>query len=311
MLAAAIVIAVLLVFVLLPCVTVTLMLFRRKSIPDFDELKDPPGGWYTPYIQGILEDIAFMRQIDSREVSVRADDGVELKAAWYGSASNKTAILLHGFCATPLNNFSVIGKTLYERGWNLLLVWQRGHNKSGGAYTTLGVKERGDLFKWIEKAGELAPGSKLLLWGVSMGGATVAYASDELPTDTVRAMVVDCCYCSPADQMLTGLRGKLCRPLMPLIRLLSRLFYGIDIKSRTTEPLSRTEVPAAFVTGLADTTVTPERFMCNYEACASNKLLVCVPDAPHALAFAAADEETRDKLFSFIDGAFEAQSKQL
>ena len=142
-----------------------------------------------------------------------------------------------------------------------------------------------------------------MLYGLSMGGATVAYASDRLPGETVRAIVLDCSYPSPYHQMYAG-KGAMAliwAPLMPLIRLFSKLFVHIDIKQPTSAALEKAAAPAFFIGGLADRKVPFSQFVMNYEACSSEKELLAVPNAPHAMAFAEADGQQIEKLFKFID----------
>lgn len=301
-------IGILIFLFVLPCLVITLLLFRRKTIHDFDDRLQADMRSYMPYLDGILGDMAHMRSLSPREISVTSADGITLKADWYDRSGSRTAILLHGFCSTPLNNFSTLGREFYERGWNVLMVWQRGHGKSGGKFTTLGLKESDDLLLWIAKAESLAPDSRIALYGISMGGATVCYASNRIESDSVRALCIDCCYTSPYDQMCKG-KGVLSviwAPIMPLVVFFCRLILGVNIRQLTTDSLKSTRIPAAFLIGLADKTVPPGFFRKNYEACASEKILIEVKEAPHALAFTAADGEKRQRLFDFIERSFNA-----
>lgn len=302
---ALIIAAAVIVLILLPCLVITLMLFGRKTIYDFDERGQRDMRSYEPYIEGILKDIAFMRALKPGELSIESRDGIALKADWYPQGSERTIIFAHGFCSTPLNNFSSLGRAFYERGWNVLTIWQRGHGKSGGKFTTMGLREHEDLLGWIGLIGELVPGGRIALYGISMGGATVAYAADKLPP-AVKAIGVDCSYRSPFDQMCRG-KGvftALWMPIMPLIILFSRLVLGVNITQKTTDSLKNARVPAVFMIGLSDKTVPPKFFRTLYDSCSSRKELIEVAHAPHALAFAQADHAERERLFGFIEHSF-------
>ena len=305
----ALIITGILVFLLvLPCLVITHLLFRHKTVDDFDSGRHKDLSSYEPYLDGILKDMAHMRSLGPREISVTAPDGTSLKADWYEGRLPRTAILLHGFCSTPLNNFSTLGRELLERGWNVLAVWQRGHGKSGGRYTTLGLKESEDLHLWIERAEELSPGALIAVYGISMGGATVCYASDRIEDPNVRALCIDCCYTSPFDQMCKGkgIFSVIWAPIMPLIVLFCRLMLGVNIRRLTTDSLRNDRIPSAFLIGLADMTVPPAFFMKNYEACAAEKALFEVKGAPHALAFNAMSADERKRFFDFIEQSFKA-----
>ena len=298
--------AFLLLFCVLPCFVITILLFRRKTIRDFDVRDKANMKGYAPFLDGILADMAYMRSLAPKELHITAPDGTRLAAEWYDAHGARTAILAHGFCSTPLNNFSTLGRELIGRGFNVLMIWQRGHGKSGGKYTTLGIKEHEDLLLWIDEAERLAPKTGIILYGISMGGATVAYASDRIASPNVKALCIDCCYCSPYDQMCRGkgLLSVLWTPIMPLIMLFSRLMLGVNIRKRTTDSLKDTRIPAVFLIGLDDETVTPKSFRANFVSCGSEKELIEVRSAPHALAFVAADEAARLRFFDFIDKSF-------
>lgn len=294
----------------LPCAAVTYLLFRRKTVHDFDERPRPSDRSYEPYWDTILSNMAYVRSLPYEEQTLTAEDGVRLLANWYDRGSKRTLILLHGFCSTPLNNFSALARAFYERGYNLLMVWQRGHGKSGGKYTTLGLRESGDLLRWIDRVNELVPAGSIAVYGISMGGATVAYASDRIVSSSVKVIGIDCCYCSPYDQMCKGkgVLSVLWTPMMPLVCLFSKLLMGVNIRRHTYDSLKNTRIPAVFMIGLADKKVPPRFFRTNYEACASEKELIEVPGAPHALAFVAADGTLRERLFEFVDRSFPAEA---
>ena len=307
---ALIVTGIFLFFFALPCFVVTLLLFKRKTTYDFSERRQADMSSYEPYLDRILSDMEYMRSLEPKELSLTADDGVVLKADWYDNGSKKTVIMLHGFCSTPLNNFSTSGRALWDRGFNLLMVWQRGHGKSGGRFTTMGVKESSDLLRWIDMFEQLVEGGLSALYGVSMGGATVSYASDRISSKSVRAMCIDCCFLSPYDQMCKGkgILSVIWAPMMPLVVLFAKLLLGVNIRRRTVESLKNTQIPAVFMIGSDDSMVPPRFFRKNYDACASEKELVEVKGAPHALAFVAADDETRGRLFDFVDRSFEREA---
>ncbi len=312
MIIALLIIGFLLVFFILPSIVITLMLFWHRSIRDFDERGEMRMPSLLPYIDTILADMAYMRSLPHERIAETASDGIELKAEWYPNGSSRTVIMLHGFRTTPLNNFSCIGRAFYEKGWNLLLVYQRGHNVSGGRFTLMGLREQYDLLRWIDRTEKLVPGGSIAVYGVSMGGAAAAYASDKLRSGAVRSLVIDCSYLSPADQMFGG-RGPLSALLAffkPLAVLNSKLLLGVDIRQKTTDSLKRSIVPAVFITSLDDRMVTPRSTELNFEACASEKELIKVESSPHALAFTAADEQTRQRIFDFIDRSFLAEAEK-
>ena len=133
-------------------------------------------------------------------------------------------IFFHGYCATPQINFCVQAKDLYRRGYDVLLVYQRGHGKSGGAHTTMGLNERYDVKPWVEWAKSRPGEPRIVLYGTSMGASTVAYSSVLLEeTSGVKGMVLDSIYLTPHQQIyhecvVRRIPAK--RFMMPMIRCL-------------------------------------------------------------------------------------------
>jgi pimeloyl-ACP methyl ester carboxylesterase len=69
---------------------------------------------------------------------------------------------------------------VHSRGWNALLFDLRHHGQSGGEATTFGVREKDDVHAAIDLARERSPGP-MVLWGISLGGASVVMAASEDP----------------------------------------------------------------------------------------------------------------------------------
>lgn len=292
-----------LLFLILPAAVLTIKLFSRKRTADFDQVP-PDFNWstYLPYRSELLSAISSMRVEPHEEVETESD-GAVLKAEFYYRGFDRTAILMHGYCSTPMNNCAIIGSALLKRGYNLLLVHQRAHNRSEGRFTFLGSKEQYDLLKWIEWTEHRVPTGRIVLYGVSMGAAAIGFASDKIKTQSVRAMVLDCCIASPYCQM-TG-NGKAIRmtllPVILLIGLFARLFIGLNIRSDMRESLKNTRIPALFIGGSADAK-SPARLIedCRSKCCSESELMM-ISGAPHALTFAQASDEERERVLDFLE----------
>ena len=282
----------------------TLRFFSRKQIRDFDSFApDESLGHYEPYREAILKDMAYMRSLVPEEVFLTARDGTQLAGALFERGFSRTVLLFHGYCSTPANNFSTIARAFLERGWNVLAVHQRGHGKSGGRFTAFGLVEQYDLLDWVAFMEARFPSRPLALYGISMGGASIAYASDRLTDTAVRAGVIECGYGCPCDYAWDGKKASFALrwPVVSLVRLFAKLLYGVDVRKKTYDALGNAAVPLFFLGGLEDMTVRPALFKKCYEACSSEKALEFVPGAEHALAFAALGCEGRERLFDFLD----------
>jgi pimeloyl-ACP methyl ester carboxylesterase len=114
------------------------------------------------------------------EVSFRSRDGVALAGWWVPAAEPEgTVVMVHGL---NRNRVEMVKKLpfVHERGWNALLLDLRHHGESGGEATTFGVHEKEDVRAAADLARERSAGP-LVLWGVSLGGASVVLAAADDP----------------------------------------------------------------------------------------------------------------------------------
>jgi pimeloyl-ACP methyl ester carboxylesterase len=85
---------------------------------------------------------------------------------------------------------------VHDAGWNALLFDLRHHGESAGAATTFGAKEKEDVRAAAGLARERSP-VPVVLWGVSLGGASVVLAAAEDPS--VAGVICDSSYRSLSD----------------------------------------------------------------------------------------------------------------
>ena len=134
-------------------------------------------------------------------VTIQSRDGLTLSGRYYHTADGAPlAIGFHGYKSCWLTDFCGGADIAFQMGQNVLLVDERAHGKSQGRTISFGIKERQDLLCWIDYAlARFGSDVKILLYGVSMGGATVVMASElELP-ENVKGIVADCPYSAPLD----------------------------------------------------------------------------------------------------------------
>jgi pimeloyl-ACP methyl ester carboxylesterase len=130
------------------------------------------------------------------EVSFQAPDGVPLSGWWVPAADARgTVVLIHGLNRSRIE---MVKKTsfLNQKGWNALLFDLRHHGKSGGTVSSFGHYEKQDVHAAVEWARARSSGP-VVLWGVSLGGASATLAAAEDPS--VAALVCDSSYRSLRD----------------------------------------------------------------------------------------------------------------
>lgn len=153
---------------------------RRFQFPDREN-----GGLTPASFQLAFEDVAF-----------RSSDGVELRAWWVPAPAPKgTVVMAHGLNRSRVEMLRR-APFVHASGWNALLLDLRHHGASGGERTTFGATEKEDVEAAVRLARERSPGP-VVLWGVSLGGASVVFAAAEDPT--VAGVICDSSYRSLED----------------------------------------------------------------------------------------------------------------
>ena len=160
---------------------------------------------YTPYAALTSQMIRDALAIPYEPISITSYDGLPLYGKCYlASPEAPWLIMFHGYRSGAERDFSGGLPFGIESGFNVLLVDQRAHGKSGGRCLTFGIKERHDCLSWIEYVrSRTEDTAKIVLYGMSMGAATVLMSTAlKLPQNVV-GIVADCGYTSPSAIKLT------------------------------------------------------------------------------------------------------------
>jgi pimeloyl-ACP methyl ester carboxylesterase len=130
------------------------------------------------------------------DVSFTSSDGTKLEGWWVPAASPKgTVVMVHGLNRSRIEMVRRV-PFVHDAGWNTLLFDLRHHGASGGEATTFGAKEKKDVEAAARLARERSP-RPVVLWGVSLGGASVVLAAAEDPA--VAGVICDSSYRSLSD----------------------------------------------------------------------------------------------------------------
>lgn len=262
------------------------------------ERKELSDAHYDKFRQDICAARERMEKLPFVEQHVTAADGVDLYGRYYDYGRDKTVIFLHGASSHPFNNFSITVERFIEWGFNVLIPDMRAHGKSGGEHVTYGNRESDDLLEWIKFVTENRP-AKIVLYGVSLGAATIGMASDRLPNE-VRAAVYDCGFTSVGN--LIGRIAKRSHAPKPMFTMLAKKCkreLGMDFDASTLDHIKNTAVPSFFIHGTEDAAVPCDDSRQNYEACSAPKQLLLVEGCGHTTAALNGDAPT--KIHNFIN----------
>lgn len=238
------------------------------------------------------EDREWWRRQPFETLVIRSADGLALKGVYLPAPipSLKTVLLFHGYrgAAQMMAGFARFYHD--ELNCNVLLPDARGHGESQGRYIGMGWADRPDVLGWVREAEKKAgPGAKIVLAGVSMGGAVVMMAAGEELPSSVRCLIEDCGYDSVQNEFkyqLKRLYGLPVFPLLPIASLICKLRAGFTFgEASCVAQLKKARVPVLFIHGAEDDFVPPNMMWSCYEACASPKRFWLAPGAGHGLSF--------------------------
>ncbi|WP_371863482.1 alpha/beta hydrolase [Lacticaseibacillus zhaodongensis] len=202
------------------------------------------------------------------------------------TATKQTVVVAHGYMNTKEDMASYI-RMFHNAGYNVLAPDDRGHGQSDGNYIGYGWPDRKDYSQWIKQVVRRnGQTSRIALFGVSMGGATVMYTAGEHLPRQVRVIVEDCGYTSVADELSFQARSMYhlpAKPFVPSVLFVARLHTGVNYAAaKTSSTLKNNHLPTLFIHGAKDKFVPTAMARRNYNATAGSKQLWIVPGAAHA-----------------------------
>lgn len=248
-----------------------------------------------------------LASIPHEDHTISAADGVTL-VGHYIPAENEKRILIafHGWRSSWLKDFGLIADFWRDNGCSVLYVEQRGQNNSSGDHMGFGLTERFDCLSWVDHViAKISSTLPIYLCGVSMGAATVLMASGLDMPRNVHGIIADCGFTSPRAIWKHVIRDNLHLPYAIRGAIADSICRRkIDIGSgdySTVDALETTDIPVLFIHGSDDKFVPVEMTYENYAACASEKELLIVPGADHALSYYVARKKYEDTVKSFFE----------
>ena len=249
----------------------------------------PPSEQYTPYIKQIHENVDFLLSLEYESVSIKSFDGLNLHAKYYNLREGAPIVMMfHGYRSNGFRDANGGFRICVQKGYNVLIVDQRAHGKSGGKALTFGIKERFDVKEWVKWAQDRFGKTPIALIGVSMGATSVLLASELQLPDTVKAIIADCSFTCPADiikKVIKQMRLPV-SVLFPVVWLSARIFANIDICSvSTTKAVQNTNIPILYIHGDDDRFVPCEMSRLAHKHTKSPTQIVIVKGAAHGMSY--------------------------
>ena len=276
-------------------------------------LADDPtvtGGAYIPAQDERMGWLATQRH---HALKITSADGLKLHATFISAPepAGRTALVIHGFTCRGEDMLGMARIFVEELGYNVLLPDCRAHGRSEGRYIGYGWLDRLDILQWIARVlQQQGAQERIVLYGVSMGGATVMMTAGEQLPPNVRALVEDCGYSSVRDELTYQMHRLFHLPSFPLLdaaslacRLCAGFFFG---EASAVAQLRKNTLPILFIHGEEDTFVPYAMLNKVQAATRGEKLVYSVPHATHGGAYAMNPSAYADTLRDFLARAMSA-----
>lgn len=157
-----------------------------------------------------------------KDFAVTTTDGLKLQG-WYipASPAKGTVFMFHGHGG---NRSGVLeeANAFNKLGYNVCMIDFRAHGSSDGNVCTIGYRETADVkaaYDYVKQTGE----QNIVLWGVSLGAATIAKTLNDYPTVTPNKVILEMPFGSLPEAVEARLR-IMHLPEQPLATMLT--FWG-------------------------------------------------------------------------------------
>ncbi|MFQ9972808.1 alpha/beta hydrolase [Coprobacillus cateniformis] len=238
---------------------------------------------------------------NSVNVSLKSQDDLNLHAAYIDQNSHIYMIMVHGYRGDGASIISPI-KQMKKAGYNLLIPDLRGHGFSEGDYIGMGWDDREDIIQWIDYLLSKDPHASIILYGVSMGGATVMDVAGEKLPHQVKAIIEDCGYTSVWDIFkahidMNNIESEVALHMASLVTKIRAGYYLEDV--RPIEQVKKSQTPMLFIHGAEDNFVPFSMVNELYATCPKEKLVI--QGAGHANSCSVNSELYYQTIFRFIE----------
>ncbi|EGP4780330.1 prolyl oligopeptidase family serine peptidase [Enterococcus faecium] len=227
--------------------------------------------------------------------------------AYYVDQGSDKTVIIHGGFRGNWNNGIVTEEynDFYKAGYNLLFVDSRATGNSGGDYVTYGQYESDDVLYWINQEVRERPSQKILLYGGSMGAATMmSVLAKDIPVN-VKGIIENCGFASIDEQLRFTYSQTVVPALPPAIKnqldiigdqehedlfmgLLKQYYFDQGMHLDPTAALPTIgmsgSLPKLIIHGTADDVVPVSNAQKLYELAGGYKDLLLVEGAGHGKA---------------------------
>lgn len=238
--------------------------------------------------------------------TIESYDHLKLSGFLTRNRVNKgTVIIVHGF-GVDHHSLDKIGYLFNRIGYNVLQPDNRAAGDSEGKYLTYGFDEKRDVLSWVDFVKkDSALNKNIVLYGASMGAATVLqFLQLKVPSE-VKGVIADSSYSNTTDESNYVTKKQLkipAKPLVGLVSMWSKIVCGFSYKEASPiDCVGGKHVPILFIRGLADKTVPPEMSQDLFDAATQPKYLATFPKGAHIRSLESDPKRYNQVINEFLD----------
>jgi len=285
--------------VLLVIIAICLFLIKETFVRN-DKLDTTPA-WYE-YINANQEGREYIYSLNPEHLYISSFDNLKLHALFINNNTNKTIICVHGYKAKDgLYDFGMSAKFLNSLGYNLLFVDNRAHGLSQGKYIGFGVLDSIDVNSWIDYLVTNMNQETIILYGMSMGAATVMNAQN----NKVKAIIADCGFASGYDEVAYQIKKMYhlpSFPLVPISNILLKLLAKYSLKDKEAyKSIKNYKNNLLIIHGSRDHFVPTSDAYKIFDNATCHKKILIVPGASHAKSYLKDTELYEQTIKEFLD----------
>jgi fermentation-respiration switch protein FrsA (DUF1100 family) len=248
----------------------------------------------------------------AESVAITARDGTKLSGSFFSGAPGSDSharknivVCMHGFRSSAYQ-MAQAAMRFVSTGWDALVPCQRCHKPSGGRFHGQGYLEHFDALDWAAWITGRFADADIVLYGISMGAATVMMASGdgEIGRFPVKAIIADCGFSSIEEQVGIGVRRVFPRTYRIMNvggSLVTKLRLGFFWRQgRCDRCVGNSPLPKLFIHGAADDFVPFWMLQKIFDAAREPKEKLEVPGAIHAVSYIEQPKLYWDAVDSFL-----------
>lgn len=242
---------------------------------------------------------------------ILSPDSVTLHAFYMKAPkpTRNTAVVVHGFHDNAIRMFHIAYLYNHDLRFNVLVPDLRTHGESGGDHVGMGWDDYKDVERWMSIANDRFGGdTRMVVHGISMGGATVMMLSGNQQPDYVKCLVEDCGYTSVEEEVEYVVEHDYHIPSFPFVNIASRYnewqrgwSYA---QASSLAQLQKCTIPMLFIHGTEDTYVPTSMVYKLYEAKPRNKAIWEVQGVMHARSYHDRRNEYTKQVSAFVKSYF-------